>query len=182
MGTISQELKWSAYSSETEVMDKFEWARFYAEHALLTGIYIQLRREWQPTPIFFLENPMDREAWWATFHVVAKNRPSTHTHTHTHTHRVQISSVQLLSRVRLFATPWIAARQASLSITISQSLLKLISIERGYHPTISSSVILSSSCLQSFPSLGCFQMSQFFASGGQSIGVSASTSVLLMNI
>ena len=49
------------------------------------------------------------------------------------------------------------------------------------HPTISSSVIPSSSCLQSFPILESFQMSQFFASGGQSIGVSASTSVLPVN-
>ena len=50
------------------------------------------------------------------------------------------------------------------------------------HPTISSSVILFSSCLQSFPASGSFQMSRFFASVGQSIGVSASASVLLMNI
>ena len=50
------------------------------------------------------------------------------------------------------------------------------------HPTISSSVSPFSSCLQSFPATGSFQMSQFFASGGQSIGVSASTSVLPMNI
>ena len=50
------------------------------------------------------------------------------------------------------------------------------------YPTISSSVILFSSCLQSFPASGCFQMSQFFTSGGQSIGVSASASVLPMNI
>ena len=49
------------------------------------------------------------------------------------------------------------------------------------HPTISSSVILFSSCLQSFPAPGSFQMSQLFASSGQSIGVSASTSVLPMN-
>ena len=49
------------------------------------------------------------------------------------------------------------------------------------HPTISSSVIPFSLCLQSFPASGSFQMSQLFASGGQSIGVSASTSVLLMN-
>ena len=49
------------------------------------------------------------------------------------------------------------------------------------HPTISSSVIPFSSCLQSFPASGSFLMSQFFASGGQSIGVSASTSVLPMN-
>ena len=50
------------------------------------------------------------------------------------------------------------------------------------HPTISSSVIPFSSCLQSFPASGSFQMSQFFTSGGQSIVVSASTSVLAMNI
>ena len=49
------------------------------------------------------------------------------------------------------------------------------------HPTISSSVILFSSCPQSFPAPGSFQMSQLFASGGQKIGVSASTSVLPMN-
>ena len=50
------------------------------------------------------------------------------------------------------------------------------------HPTISSSVIPFSLCLQSFPASGSFPISQFFASGGQSIGVSASTSVLPMNI
>ena len=50
------------------------------------------------------------------------------------------------------------------------------------HPTISSSVVTFSSCPQSFPASSSFQMSQFFASGGQSIGVSASASVLPMNI
>ena len=49
------------------------------------------------------------------------------------------------------------------------------------HPTISSSVVPFSSCLQSFPASGSFPMSQLFSSGGQSIGVSASTSVLPMN-
>ena len=52
----------------------------------------------------------------------------------------------------------------------------------GWHPTISSSVVPFSSCLQSFPASGSFPVSQFFASGGQSIGVSASVSVLPMNI
>ena len=52
----------------------------------------------------------------------------------------------------------------------------------GGHPTISSSVVPFSSCFQSFPGSGSFPMSQFFASGGQSIGVSAWTSVLPMNI
>ena len=52
---------------------------------------------------------------------------------------------------------------------------------RWCHPTISSSVVPFSSCLQSLPASGSFQMSQLFAWGGQSIGVSASTSVLPMN-
>ena len=80
-------------------------------------------------------------------------------------------------------TPWTAACQASLSFTISRSLLKLMSIESVMHPTISSSVIFPlSSHLQSFTASGSFLMSQFFASDGQSIGASASTSALLMNI
>ena len=55
------------------------------------------------------------------------------------------------------------------------------SLSRWCHPTISSSVVHFSFCPQSFPASGYFQMSQLFASGGQSIGVSASTSVLPMN-
>ena len=90
-----------------------------------------------------------------------------------------ISSVQSLSRVQVFATPWTAARQASLSITNSQSLLRLMSIELVMP---SNQLIPFSSCLHSFPASGSFQMSQLFASGGQSIGVSASVSVLPMNI
>ena len=54
-------------------------------------------------------------------------------------------------------------------------------LSRWCHPTISSSVVPFSSCLQSFPAWGSFPMSQFFTSGGQSIGVSASASVLPMN-
>ena len=54
-------------------------------------------------------------------------------------------------------------------------------LNRWRHPTISSSVIPFSSCPQSFPASGYFQMSQLFESGGQSIGVSASTSVLPIN-
>ena len=85
----------------------------------------------------------------------------------------EFSSVQF-SLFQLFATPWTAARQASLSITNSWSLLKLMSIESVMSSTISSFVVRFSSCLQSFPASGSFPMSQFFASGGQSIGASAS--------
>ena len=93
-----------------------------------------------------------------------------------------VSSVQLLSRVWLFATPWTAARQASLSITNSRSSLKLMSIESvmpSNHLIICHHL---SSHLQSFPASGSFPVSQFFESGGQSIGASASASVLPMNI
>ena len=75
-----------------------------------------------------LENPMDRGVWWARVHEVARvghdratKRPLSPFS--------QFNSVQSLSRIWLFATSWTAAHQASLFITISQSLLKLMSIE-----------------------------------------------------
>ena len=92
------------------------------------------------------------------------------------------SSVQSLFRVWLFATPWTAACQASVSITNFRSLHKPMSIESVCHPTILSSVIPFSSYLQSCPASGSFPMSQFIPSGVQSIGASASASVLPMNI
>ena len=91
-------------------------------------------------------------------------------------------SVQSLSRVQLFATPWTVAHQPSLFITSSRSLPKLMFIELWYHPTISSFLVPFSSCFPSFPASGSFPVSQFFTSGGQSIGVLASASVLPMDI
>ena len=90
--------------------------------------------------------------------------------------------VQSLSYVWLFVTPWTAGCQASLSFTISQSLLKLMSIE-SVMP--SSHVIRLStffSCHQYFPASESFLTSWLFTSGGQSIETSASASVLLVNI
>ena len=101
-----------------------------------------------------------------------------------HYHQVlihQFNSVQSLSRVWLFATPWIAARQTSLSITNSQSSLRLTSIE-SVMP--SSHLILCrplSSCPQSLPASESSPMSQLFAWGGQSTGVSALASFLPKN-
>ena len=91
------------------------------------------------------------------------------------------SSVKSLNRVQLFATPWTAVCQASLSFTISWSLLRIMSIDWGYHPTISSSVACFSSYLQSLPASGSLPMSQLFTSGDQSVGASAPASVLPMN-
>ena len=96
-------------------------------------------------------------------------------------HWGKFSSVQSLSLVQLFVTPWTTAHQASLSITNSHSL-NSCPLSRWCHPTISSSVIPFPSFLQSFSASGSFPVSQLFASGGQSIGASASALVLPMNI
>ena len=133
-----------------------------------------------------LENPMDRGAWWATVHRVAKSWTqlkwlSTHAppcELSTDT----FSSVQSLSLVQLFATPWTAACQASLSITKYWCLLKLMPIESmmaSNHLILCYPLLLLPSI---FPNIRVFPRSQFLTSGGQSIGVSASASVLPMSI
>ena len=89
--------------------------------------------------------------------------------------------VQLLSHVWLYATPWTAARQPSLFFTISRSLLKLMPIESVM---LSNYLVLRCPLLllpSIFPSIRAFSNESAFTSGGQSIGVSAPTSVLLMN-
>ena len=92
-----------------------------------------------------------------------------------------IISVQLFSRVRLFATPWTAAHQASLSITISRSSPKLMftdSVMPSSHLILCRPLLLLPPIP---PSIRAFPMSQLFAWGGQSIGVSASASFLPKN-
>ena len=113
------------------------------------------------------------------------------------------SSIQSLSCVQLSSTPGTAARQASLSITNSHSLLKLMSIESVmpsnhlilcrpllFLPSIFPSIRVFSdyetdalpTALRRLTSSGSFQMSQLFASGGKSIGASALALVLPVNI
>ena len=90
--------------------------------------------------------------------------------------------VQSLSHVWLFVTPWTAECQAFLSFTISWSLLKLMPIELvmlSNHLIFCHPLLL---LLSIFPNIRVFSVSWLFASGGQSIGVSASASVLPMNI
>ena len=94
---------------------------------------------------------------------------------------IQFSSVQSLSRVWLFATPWITAHQASLSITNSRSPLNSCPSSQWCHPDISSSVVPFSSCPQSLPASESFPMSQLFAWGVQSTGISALASFLPKN-
>ena len=94
---------------------------------------------------------------------------------------IRTTVVQQLSCVWLLAMPWIVVHQASLSFTISQSVPTHVHpLSWWCNPTSLSSAPLYF-CLQSFPASGSFPITQFFTSGGQSIGVSASASVLSMN-
>ena len=89
--------------------------------------------------------------------------------------------VQLISRVWLFVTPWTVGFQAPYPSLSLRACSNSCPLSWWCHPTISSSVAPFSSCPQSFPVSGSFTVSQLFASGGQSIGVSASISVLPIN-
>ena len=91
---------------------------------------------------------------------------------------IQFSSIQLLSCVRLFATPGLQHARLPYRSPIPGASLNSCPSSRWCHPTISSSVVPFFSCPQSFPASGSFPMSQLFASGGQSIAVLASASVL----
>ena len=95
---------------------------------------------------------------------------------------IQFSSVQSLSHVQLFVTPWIASQRHPCPSPTHGTCSNSRPSSWWCHTTILSSVVPFSSCLRSFPASGSFPMSQFFASGSQSIGVSASTSVLPTNI
>ena len=92
------------------------------------------------------------------------------------------TSVQSLSCVPLFVTHGLQHARPPCPSPTPRVYSKSCPSSWWCHPTISSSVVPCSSCLQSFPPSGSFPMSQFFAPGGQSIGVSASASVLSMNI
>ena len=151
------------------------------------------RREWQSTPVLFPGESHRQRSLVGYIPWGHRVRHDWATNTHNVYMSVLISQfiapplssvvvVQLFSRVWLFTSPWTAAQQAFLSFTISWSLLKLIPI-KSVMP--SNHLILchpSSSHLQSLPASGSFLMSQFFASGDQSIGALALASVPPMNI
>ena len=93
-----------------------------------------------------------------------------------------LTSVQSLSRVQLFATPVLQHTGPPCPLPTPRLYSNSCPLSQWCHPAISSSVIPFSSCLQSFPASESFPVSQFFPSCGQRIGVSASASVLPMNI
>ena len=93
-----------------------------------------------------------------------------------------LSSLQSLSHVRLSVTHGLQHTRTPCLSPTPRVCSNSCPLNQWFHPTISSSVIPFSSCPQSFPASGSFQMSQLFSSGGRSTGVSASASVLPMNI
>ena len=93
----------------------------------------------------------------------------------------QFSSIQSLSCVQLFVTPWIAARRPPCPSPIPGVHSNSRPLSQWCHPAISSSVVPFSSCPQSLPAPESFPMSQLFAQGGQSTGVSALASFLPKN-
>ena len=90
-------------------------------------------------------------------------------------------SVQLLSHVWLFVTPETAATRPTCPSSAPRACSDSCPSSHWWQPSISSSVIPFSSCLQSLRASGSFQISQLFTSGGQSIGVSPVQSILPMN-
>ena len=130
-------------------------------------------RHGNPLQYSCLENPMDRGAWRGY-------SPSDMTDSN---NQPIFSSVQSLSCVHIFATPWTGQHARLLCPSPSpRACSKSCPLSRWCHPTISSFAVPFSFCSQSFPASESFPMSRFFASGGQSIGVSASALVLPMNI
>ena len=91
-----------------------------------------------------------------------------------------LAALQLFSGVRLFVTPWPAARRLPCPSPTPRVCSDSRPLSQWCYPSVSSSVLPFSSCLQSFPVPGSFPMSWLFSSGGQSIGTSASASVLPM--
>ena len=94
--------------------------------------------------------------------------------------------IQSLSQVRLFATPWTAAQEALSGFPVLHHFPEFAQTHahrsQWCYPTISSSIVPFSSCLQSFPASGSFPVSRLFASGDRNTATSASASILPMNI
>ena len=124
---------------------------------------------WPPPRILVAGNRLGWAMWVPPGRILNQNDWPKTTWNESH-----LCSVQSLSRVQLFATPWTAACKASLSISCSQSRLKLMSIESvmpSNHLILCHPLLLPSI----FPSIKVFPMSRLFTSGGQTIGVSASS-------
>ena len=97
--------------------------------SLILFPFMNWRRKWQPLKCSYLGNPRDGGAWWAAVYGVTQSRTRLKRLSSSSSRMHIVDVVESLSRVQLFMTPWTAVHQASLSITISLSFLKLVSTE-----------------------------------------------------
>ena len=138
-------------------------------------LYQFWRRKWQPTPVFLPGKPHGQRS-------LASYSPWGHKESDT-TQRLHFLSVQFSRSVVSDSLQPHGLQQTRLPCPPTPGVYSnLCPLSWWHHPTISSSTVPFFSCLQSFPASGSFPMSQFFASSGHSIGVSALASVLPMNI
>ena len=144
-----------------------------------------------------LENSMDRGAWWAIVHGVVKSWTWLSTLACTYACKFLLIEIYILINIKQhissvqFSHPVMCNSLQSHGLQhtmlpcpspIPGACSNSCPLSQWWYPTISSSVVPFSSCLQFFPASGSFPGSQFFISGGQSIGASALASVLPMNI
>ena len=140
MGCSPTGCPWNFPGKNTGMSWQFLFHRIFSIH----GLNLCLLLCWKSTQV-------DIFYYWAT-----KEAPSTN--------HVQFSSVQVLSRVQLFVTPWTAARQFACPSPTPRAYSNSCPLCRWCHPTISSSVIPFSSHFQSFPASWSFPINHFFAS------------------
>ena len=142
---------------------------------------ISWRKKWQPTSVFLPGEAHWQGAWWATVHAVTKIQTRLSEHKSIYMDidfSVQFSSSVLSDSLRPHKPQHARPPCPSPAPGVYPNSCPL---SWWCHQAISSFVVPSSACSQSFPESGSFQMSQLFSSGGQNIRVSASTSVLPMN-
>jgi len=177
--TLAWKIPWMEEPGRLQSMGSLRVRHGWAT-SLSRFTFIHWRRKWQPTPVSL---PGESQGWgslWAAVYGVAQSQTrlkrlssssssrsilkmidpfSTMQMQQTltqHCKATTVAVVQLPSCFRLFATPWTAAHQASLSLTVSQSVLKFVSMESVMPSNHLILCCLFSSCLQSFPAPGSF--------------------------
>ena len=160
------------------------WGR-WVKHNWMTSLslftFTHWRRKWQPTPMFLPGESQGRGAWWAAIYGVAESW--------TWLKRLSSNSSLVCMSVQYshsVVSDYLRPHEPQHARPPCPSPTPGVHpnpcpLNQWCHPTISSSVFPFSSCPQSFPVSGSFPMSQLFSSGGQSIGVLVSASVLPIN-
>ena len=172
--TLAWKIPWLEEPAGLQFMGSLQVGHDWASWLALSCIG---ERNGNPLQCSCLENPRDGGTWWAAVYGVAhdwSNLAAAAAHASVQFSRSVLSDSLRPHELQFTRPPCLSPTPRVYPNSCPSS--------QWCHPTISPSVIPFSSCPQSFPTSGSFQMSQLFTSGGQSIGVSASTLVLPMNM